>query len=429
MVQLENKGRSKTPPSHPIYGVYLSDEKIQAIVAAAFPHSKLLSSDQLPRGRSYNNRIYFLKVQLRDSSIQSSPQAVELVLKVNGRFFGANKVQNEVSSLWLLEHYCPEVLAPRTWAWSEDGETVIALSEDRRDVQKSTLQSSSAEGSTPGWILMSRAKGLTVSDLDLTPSEWAQIGSQVAGLAATWRERIPRLPMCGGICFGKEAVAGVELRPGPDPDRPLLQLKGIIGENLTLNHPVTNAVEYQTVKLSDKLEQLESSETYATNRSSLAPATRDFISNTLPLLDLTKAPSGNGNDGFYFTHFDLSPRNILVEKTDSGYSVTGVIDFEFSGFFPALEEFVNDYVDNGGDWPAAAYDAYLSRLAELGVATPAKGIDKKVWEQAHLLGQYLENIAPWWLPGDRNEKQLEEALQKARDTALRTLGLLQKSVV
>ncbi len=77
-----------------------------------------------------------------------------------------------------------------------------------------------------------------------------------------------------------------------------------------------------------------------------------------------------------------------------------------SGFFPALEEFVvNDYVDNGEDWPNAAYDAYLQRLEQLGVSTPAAGIEKEVWEQAHQLGQVLEHISPVVASGRANRER------------------------
>ena len=139
----------------------------------------------------------------------------------------------------------------------------------------------------------------------------------------------------------------------------------------------------------------------------MSPRLADFVSNTLPTLELANGPAAK----FVFTHFDLSPRNVLVSGTPP--RVTGLVDFEFSGFFPEVDEFVNDYVDNGGDWPSAAYEAYLGRLAELGVNTPAHGIDEAVWKQAHWFGQMIEHIAPWWLPGDKGEEGLRGALQES----------------
>lgn len=42
-----------------------------------------------------------------------------------------------------------------------------------------------------------------------------------------------------------------------------------------------------------------------------------------------------------FTHGDLRPDNITVEVTgDHGYIVTGVIDWEYAGFYPEYYEAV-----------------------------------------------------------------------------------------
>ncbi len=356
---------------------------------------------------------------------QGSTGELELVLKVNGRFFGADKIQNEVCSLWLLERYCPDIPAPRIFAWSEDGETIICLSENRDGSRKGKLgHPGPSGGKKPGWVLMSRTGGESVSGLDLQEHEWAQVGRQVADLASSWRQSIPTQAYCGAICLQRGPTLGVTLSRSPDSDRPSLGVAGIIGDGLRFSDPVTDAIEFQRVKLIDKVQQLETQQVYSPNKLSLLPLIRDFVSSTLPKLELVRASTGNGNDGFVFTHYDLSPRNMLVSETDSGYKIVGVVDFEFAGFFPALEEFVNDYVDNGGDWPKAAYDAYLGRLGELGTPTPVKGIEKQVWQQAHWLGQLLENIAPWWLPGDKNEKELEEALGKSEEVVLGMLGLL-----
>ncbi len=70
--------------------------------------------EPLSRGRSFNNRIYFPQLRLGspDSEGQGLREDLELVLKVNGRYFGADKIQNEVGCLWLLEKYCSRVPAP-----------------------------------------------------------------------------------------------------------------------------------------------------------------------------------------------------------------------------------------------------------------------------------------------------------------------------
>jgi hypothetical protein len=156
----------------------------------------------------------------------------------------------------------------------------------------------------------------------------------------------------------------------------------------------------------------------------------NFISETLPRLVGRNNDHEENNEAFrsnhrcfVFTHYDLSHRNtlILFPSKDSGDDVngvphiTGLVDFEFAGFFPPVDEFVNDYVDNGGDWPTAVYSAYLDRLEELRVPTPQKGLDEEVWKRAHRLGRLLDSVAPWWLPGNFEKDELDLKLAECRE--------------
>lgn len=430
MVQPSQDSKASTPPHHPIHGIQLSDSEVRTLLDAAFPNSNLLSISPLQSGRSFNNRIYFLKAQLGNLNDQRTARTghtkqEDLVLKVNGRFFGAAKVQNETSSLWLLERFCPDVPAPRVLAWSEDGKHIASVSGDRAASRWCTasVSGSSVGASQPGWLLMSRLPGETLSQLSLDEEALASIGSQVAQLTAAWRLSIPPQSQCGGICFSPNPISGIDLGLGPDPQTPYLNIKGIVGDNLELVSPVTSMLEYQKVKFEDKLRQLETMNVYRPNRQ-VGHLVRNFMDTTLPALKLISAGNDDEVPPFVFTHYDLSPRNILVKGNPP--HISGVVDFEFSGFFPALDEFVNDFVDNGGDWPQHAYAAYMSKLGELGIATPVKGIDKEIWEQAHWLGQVLENIAPWWLPGDRGEEELVVELENSRKVVVETIEKLNK---
>jgi len=123
--------RPPTPPHHPTHSDHFSHSKITSIISSTLPHCDLLSIEQLPSGKSFNSRIYFLAIETetRDTSGEDNGEdafnrQTKLVLKVSGQFFGPDKVQNEVSCLWLLERYCPDVPAPRVIAWSEDGSQV-----------------------------------------------------------------------------------------------------------------------------------------------------------------------------------------------------------------------------------------------------------------------------------------------------------------
>src|SRR5688500_7095632 len=119
--------RPPTPPHHPIYGVHMSPGAIRLIVASTHPHAELSSVRQLQAGESFNNRIYFLGLEQHGASGYRG----DLVLKVMGRFWGAEKVQNEAACLWLLESHCPDVPSPRIVAWSETGEEAVVVSSDR----------------------------------------------------------------------------------------------------------------------------------------------------------------------------------------------------------------------------------------------------------------------------------------------------------
>jgi phosphotransferase family enzyme len=129
---------------------------------------------------------------------------------------------------------------------------------------------------------------------------------------------------------------------------------------------------------------------------------------------------------FVFTHGDLFPRNILVSGNPP--RITGIVDYEFSGFFPKTEEFVNEFVGGAGNWPKWFTAAYHEKLESLGVATPLKGIDHKVWARIIALDRLIAHIAPWWLAGQRSEGVLRDALKDADEVVRRKISELESSV-
>ena len=82
-----------------------------------------------------------------------------------------------------------------------------------------------------------------------------------------------------------------------------------------------------------------------------------------------------------FTHYDFSPRNILVSE-GSPPLVTSVLDFEFAGFFPNEDQFTNNAIANNQDWPDAAYRVFLEEVEKLGERTPLRDIDQESWKEA-----------------------------------------------
>lgn len=130
-----------------------------------------------------------------------------------------------------------------------------------------------------------------------------------------------------------------------------------------------------------------------------------------------------------FTHMDISPRNVLVSGSPS--SITGLVDFEFAGFFPPEEDFANNVISNEGDWPADAYETFLDQLENLDIQTPVKGFSKSSWREAMLLMKLKESIAPWFLRSnsDIKREELLQECQNAADTVAQCIEKLQQSSI
>jgi hypothetical protein len=392
--------RPLTPPHHPTHGVHMSFEQIHTLCSVIFPSSKLLSTRQLPSGGSFNNRIYFLQV----TSTTNHSCVSEYVLKVNGQFFGADKVQNEVSCLHLLAHHCPGIPVPRVVAWSGDGDD-ISLPEDFAK-GSGCFAGDSDRGKGRGWILTTLLPGTPLSSHTLDEPILLRLSRELAGFVANWRLNIPLQKYCGNVqlCSNLET----NLAPLTIGDQPF-SIIGLVTQGVpsSKKQPIISLLQYYTAKLTFRLHTLKTNANFEPNRQ-LVPLIESFIANYLPLLPLFHSSTLMAEKNkFVFTHYDLSPRNILI--SDNPPSISGIVDFEFSGFFPPFDEFVNDEVDNGGDWGEAAYRAYIVELERLGVPTPG-GVDKEIWEKLKKLGQLEESIAPWWLAegGVQGEKRVAE---------------------
>lgn len=416
--------RPQTPPHEPRYNVHVAPSTIEQLIDTAFPQVELLSHSELQTNKGYNNRIYFLTVRRRrggggQSSVFRGTDAEErdLVLKVNGRFFFSDKVQNEVGCLQLLRQHCPDVPTPTVLAWSEDGAAVTLANPSGEGEEKHVaLSISETDKRHGGWILMVRLPGVPLSacEDDLDEATRLDIMIQLAGIAASWRTKMPAQKFVGNIQFHQSMIHAAEPdfvitdNAGPQPQN--LVVRGMLVDEIRIATPITSVAQQYTLKMEEKLRQLESNDNYARNRH-LAPVMRSFITDTLPQLDDIRQPQGSASSNFVFTHYDLSPRNILV--SGSPPTISGIVDFEFAGFFAPVEEFLNDAVGNEGDWPEHLYKAYLKELEARGIATPTAGISASVWDAVHCLERVADNIAPWWLPGRYEGVALEEQFAKS----------------
>jgi len=407
--------RPQTPPHHPIYQVSLSGAEILSAINAVFPKCRDVSVEPLEAGKSYNNRLYFISVDSLDTeSTATIASQQELVLKVNGRFWGPEKIHNEVACLQFLSERCPDVPVPKVLAWSNDGEDGVSLLGDlpRRFIcQKPKCGR--------GWILMTRVHGQPLSALELDETALHSVVVQLAQYVSAWRQKPLWQKHCGNICFLDDGgqISPVELALKKLPGFHVT-IRGLLGDNIKVAKPMHSALECYTIRFNDKLRILEEEDVHTPNRP-VASSLRAFRDQVLPKLGIFNGPPG---EMFVFTHYDLSPRNVLVSGQPP--QISGIVDFEFAGFFPALAEFVNDFIGNGGDWPPAVYQRYLGELEELGIATPAAGVSESFWQQAERLEKLVEHIAPWWLPGGKTDEELQVALRESSELASQMMDSL-----
>ena len=201
--------RSTTPPNFPTFGVDLAPSSIKNVLAITSPGKALLSSDRLDSSRSFNNRIYFLHLEqeenINDKSSTKRNGALDIqVMKIPGRFFGANKIQNEVACLLLLEQHCPKIPVPRVLAYSEDGGEIVAL---RREGIGSPSPSAERYQHPPvgddavprGWILMTRCPGRPLQANDIAGSSGTEVLKELAQYVAEWRQSLPAVHQIGNL--------------------------------------------------------------------------------------------------------------------------------------------------------------------------------------------------------------------------------------
>ncbi|KAF4947162.1 hypothetical protein FGADI_10618 [Fusarium gaditjirri] len=410
--------RPSTPPHHPKFGVRMSTESICHLVRHILPDIAHIEVEALPSLKSFNNRIYYVKYRTNFQTANDTAHIDELVLKINGRGFGPEKIQNEVSCLRLLEHYCPEVPAPRAIAWSQDGLTIYA-----RDAQHGDMKLSGVGETQSGWILMTKVPGNPIDLPALNDDDKCYLAAQLADHVTNWRRNVPPQNFAGNICFHQ--MGNLNCHPDiiiPRPDDGIevqFLIRGMLGEELQCQDGIASLSDYYKLRTQNKMKTLAMNETFAPNMDLTRPLER-FIRQDLPAIKALDTK----DDSFVFTHYDLSPRNILVSGQPP--QITGIVDFEFSGFFPSLGEFLNDCIANDGDWPKDMYETYLKRLGSNGIPTPLEGIKKDHWEQMELLEGLVEKIAPWWLPGGFQGEELEQELKKIKSGVEEILRKLTK---
>lgn len=401
-----------TPPNWPIYNVKLSKDQVYALTSQVFPNASLQSSKELGNSKSFNNRLYFL--DLKHSVEDDFP--TQAVLKIIGRFFGANKVQNEVACLMLLEKYCPDIPSPRVIAWSEDGTKACAIRNGVFAVLHDHVLDESSVPSIPhGWVMTTRLAGRALELSDLS-SDNPNLLAQLADIMSNWRTNIPHRDVVGNIALQSASYTTVHDVRGLDT---------VVSELILLatqpSHQPETPLQYYQHMLSDQIHKIDTVEVFSYLRPHLSARLKSFCTSTIPRLLVPPYKSETLSDeesqkGMVFTHQDFAPRNILVTPSPTGLHVSGILDFEFAGFFPPVDEFLNCMVRQSDDWNTEFFAAFLPALASRGIAVPGNGIDTREFDILRDLANLIENAAPWYLQaghiqGKELEKQLSDALK------------------
>lgn len=432
---------SETPPHHPTYNVRLTKATIAAIVGRVYPSGRLLECHELGRGKSFNNRIYFLDVE--PGSGEQATTTVKLVLKVCGHYFGATKVQNEVSALQLLQRFCPNMPVPELLAWSETGKTCCLADGTRLTGPEDFV-------APQGWVLQTRLPGRILSLEDLDGPFGASLLRQLAQYMAAWRTLVPSPGLIGNLRFAEDgdpdAFGGAI--SDPDDGRKDLSIGGLILMHQYNPAALEGWADYYSYQLRDQYEHLLTTPQLASLNTAIGSQVSQF------LLQLPRLPFLS-NSSIRFSHMDFSPRNVLV-SSDVGNGrlhVTGILDFEFAAFLPGPSEFLNSLVNQADDWPRHHYGTFMSELHRLeseasrdpntGASIDVPAIDppsEACKDSGRCLCSYhtlqhlsaLEGIigstAPWWINSTSHlgkDDELEKECQKAAETVLKGIQQLQ----
>lgn len=398
------EARDAVASKETLHGGHMSEAEVTAIVKHSLPESGgngIVLPERLP---SSNNRLH---------AVACGTPLKNYILKVNGGYFDGAKAEHEAGALLLNETYCPTVPVPRVVAWSTGGNHFL-----RRDKKESLIKGYVEElrSDLPGWVLMTRLAGKPLNIAKLTPAQKNSIIDQLVRITLCWRRNIPWSAWAGDVRFEPHPSRNSPYRPASRTSLPDIHIYNLQGMGKGRAPPMGTMLEYWQINLRCLIDELETEESLAPNRGSLA-MTKDCIDNTLPKLSVLKQ---NQTHEFVFTHADFGPQNVLVSDYYPSV-ITGVVDFEFGGFFPTWSQFfayvtndalLNEEGNQNPDWPTDVYMKYIRSLTEQGVATPYGHEASREWKELANLMKLEMNIAPRWMVGAKHVEQ--GALEKAR---------------
>ena len=398
--------RPPTPPHRPTFNVRLNEERLRRIVRLVFPDHSVTSVQQLESGKSYNNRIYFIDIEPAqvDPGHANAPQS--LVLKLAGHFFDHRKIENELGCMLLLRKYCPDLPVPEPFAWSANGTSIRTVDGKKINAQEGKPFSDHA------WILTSRLEGrvLTVADLDSKNGD--NVLKQLAKYLTMWRTQVPESPLWGNLRIQTDEKSQVDATTFKD----LIPGKIFAVDAFLLNNFYwSNTLSYYPTLAQDQLKRLNQEPQFKRTKLAHGAEWEEWIQNDLPQYHLSRERNN------VLTHFDFSPRNILMSYIGTQLRVTGILDFEFTGFCPPEEEFLNATIRQEGDWEERHWDVIMREMAKLEQKVPptpalerSKCFDETEWKRARIIAKTIDRLAPWEImEGKFGEEELKRELDEA----------------
>lgn len=177
--------------------------------------------------------------------------------------------------------------------------------------------------------------------------------------------RMPGLPLCD--CFSVISDANFEQIANQMKDY-VGQLRAIpktVNPEMAICNTVGKAIQDARIRWGDPFGPLADEESFSR------------------LFRFWDEPSRRGHS-MLFTHGDLNPRNILVESAvqPNGYRswrVTGIVDWEFSGFFPEYWEFTKAMFE-GFRWPLRYNDVVKQIFHAFGDYSEELDVERRGWE-------------------------------------------------
>ena len=184
--------------------------------------------------------------------------------------------------------------------------------------------------------------------------------------------------------------------------------------NLLLKNQIANGLPYYKAMAQDQILQLHSDSRYAQLQQRLGREIEKWVETNLPQYAICHTRD------FRFTWMDLAPRNILVSEAVPT-RITGLLDFEFAGFFSAEEEFLNAMIRQEDDWEGRHWSVIMDEMAKLGEKVPPGSVagqgscfDKTRWSESCAIARIVDRMAPWEIrEGCSNETELARESEHA----------------